>query len=133
MKTKAIKQTVTFNALPSKVYNLIMDAQSHSAFTGSKVEMSNEVDGKFTIFMGYVHGYNIEIVKNKKIVQAWHFAEEGWPDTHFSFCTFIFEKIGNKTKLSFLQEDVPEHKYEALKKGWKEHYWIPMKKHLINN
>ena len=82
MKTKAIKQTVTFpGAKPKEVYNLIMDEKKHSAFTGSKVSMSDdEVDGKFEMFDGYCSGFNIELKKGKKIVQGWHFAEEGWPE-----------------------------------------------------
>ncbi len=133
MKIKTIRQTVTFNATPIEVYNLIMDAKKHGAFTGGKVEMSKEVDGKFRVFDGYCHGYNIDLVAGKKIVQAWNFAEDGWPDTHFSFCTFVFKQIGDKTKLSFTQKDVPDHKFDALCKGWKENYWEPMKEFLMNN
>jgi activator of HSP90 ATPase len=127
MKTKSIKQTVTFDATPDKIYNLIMDQKKHAAFTGSKVIMSTKVKGKFNVFDGYIHGYNIELVENKKIIQAWHFAEEGWPDDHYSICTFLLEREGNKTKLDFRQTDVPEHKVESLKDGWKQFYWKPMK------
>ena len=127
MKTKTIKQTVTFNASPHDVYELIMDAGKHSSFTGSKVTMSKKIKGKFDAFDGYVHGYNIELVQDSKIVQAWHFAEEGWDAEHYSLCTFLFEKAGDNTKLSFTQQSVPEHKVEDLKKGWKDFYWSPMK------
>jgi activator of HSP90 ATPase len=132
MKTKSIRQTVTFAASPKEVYELIMDAKKHAALAGSKVTMSRKVKGKFNVFDGYCHGYNIELVEGKKIVQAWHFAEDGWPDDHFSTCTFLFEKSGNKTKLTFTQTDVPEHKVESLKSGWKEFYWEPMKNYLKN-
>src|SRR4051812_31506544 len=132
MKTKSIKQTVTFSASPKQVYQLLMDAKKHAAFTGSKVKMSAKEKGKFDVFDGYCHGYNMELKEEKKIVQAWHFAEDGWPDDHFSICTFLFEKSGDKTKLSFTQTDVPEHKAESLKGGWKEFYWEPMKSYLKN-
>jgi activator of HSP90 ATPase len=130
MKTKSIKQTVTFDATPDKIYNLIMDQKKHAAFTGSKVTMSTKVDGKFNAFDGYIHGYNIELVENKKIVQAWHFAEEGWPVDHYSICTFLLGQAGNKTKLDFRQTDVPEDKVESLKDGWKQFYWKAMKAFL---
>jgi activator of HSP90 ATPase len=131
MKTKTIKQTVNFPATrPLEVYKLIMDAKKHSAFTGSNVSMSTKVDGRFTMFDGYCHGFNMELNEGKKIVQGWHFAEDGWPDDHFSICTFRFEKVPGGTKLHFMQEAVPEHKAEALKSGWKEFYWQPMKAYL---
>ncbi len=130
MKTKNIKQTVTFDSKPAEVYALIMDAKKHTGFTGSKTTMSNKPKGKFTAYDEYIHGHNIELTEGKKIIQAWHFAEEGWPDDHFSICTFEFKKEGKGTKLSFTQTGVPEHKIEALKQGWKDYYWKPMKAFL---
>ncbi len=127
MKTGSIKQTVTFSASPEEVYQLIMDQKKHASLTGSDVKMSNRINGKFNVFDGYCHGYNIELVEGKKIVQSWHFAEDGWPGDHFSICTFLFEETGNKTKLKFLQTGVPEHKLDSLKQGWKEYYWDAMK------
>ena len=130
METKSIKQTVTFDAPAQKVYELIMDQKKHTAFTGSKVIMSKKLNGKFDVFDGYCRGYNIELIEGEKIVQAWHFQEEGWPDDHYSICTFLFKPEGDKTQLTFTQHGVPEHKVEELKSGWKQFYWTPMKAFL---
>jgi activator of HSP90 ATPase len=131
MKTKTIRQTVMFNASPKQVYDMLMDAATHSAITQSKVTMSAKVRGKFSVFDGYCHGYHIELVQGKKIVQAWHFEEDGWPEDHFSICTFSFKPIGSKTKLTFEQREIPAHKASALSAGWKKYYWTPIKK-LLN-
>lgn len=127
MKTKSIKQSITFDATPDELYEVLMNAKKHGALTASKVKMSNKVKGKFDVFDGYCHGYNIELEANKKIVQAWHFAEEGWPADHFSICTFSFEQVKNKTKLVFTQTGIPEHKAASLKSGWATFYWEPLK------
>ena len=133
MTTRSIKQTVTFNASPKEVYQLIMDAKKHAAFTGSPVKMSNKINGKFSLFDGYCHGYNIELSEGKKILQAWHFSEGGWPDDHFSICSFVFQEKDNKTKLVFTQTGIPAHRAGDLKEGWKQFYWKPMKAWLKNN
>ena len=130
MKRKTIKQTVTFAAPPAEVYDLLINAKKHSALTGSQVTMSKKINGTFEVFNGYCHGYNIELTEGKKIEQAWHFAEDGWPDDHFSICSFAFAKVPGGTKLSFTQTDIPEHKAESLKGGWKQFYWKPMKAYL---
>lgn len=130
METKTINQTVYFDASKEEVYQLLMDADKHSAFTGSKVIMSKEINGKFSVFDGYCHGYNMELDEGRKIVQAWNFAEDGWAEDHYSICTFLLENENGKTKLTFTQTDVPEHKKEALESGWKEYYWEPMKEYL---
>lgn len=130
MKTKSIKQTITFYAKPDVIYQLLMDEKKHSAFTGSESKISTQVNGKFNIFDGYCHGYNIELVRAKIIVQAWHFEEVGWPNDHYSICSFHFDLDGNKTLLTFLQTDVPEHKVGALKEGWNQFYWEPLKSYI---
>jgi activator of HSP90 ATPase len=130
MKTKNIKQTITLAGKPADIYELLMDAKKHAALVGGKVTMSRKPNGKFKVFDGYCHGFNMELKEGKKIVQAWHFDEDGWPDDHFSTCTFIFEKASKGTKLTFTQTGIPEHKAESLKEGWKEFYWEPMKEYL---
>ncbi|MBC7884335.1 MAG: SRPBCC domain-containing protein [Saprospiraceae bacterium] len=130
MHYKSIVQTIWFEASAEVVYHMLMDAGTHAAFTNSKATISKELDGKFSVYDGYCHGYNIELKEGEKIVQAWHFAEEGWPDDHFSICTFIFEHLGTKTKLTFTQTGIPEHKAEALESGWREYYWEPMQEYL---
>jgi activator of HSP90 ATPase len=124
---------VTFDASPEEIYAIVMDQKKHSAVTGSRVIMSAKVNGRFNIFDGYCHGFNIELIEGKKIVQAWNFREDGWPENHFSVCTFQLEQVGNKTKLRFLQTFVPEHNVNALKEGWKTYYWNTIKEYLQNN
>ena len=70
MKTKTIKQTATFNASPEQIYNLLMDEKKHAAFTGSKTTIDSKPNGKFSVFDGCCHGYNMELEQGKKIVQA---------------------------------------------------------------
>ncbi|MCE3294435.1 MAG: hypothetical protein K0R65_149 [Crocinitomicaceae bacterium] len=130
MYAGTINQTVLFDAAPQDVYDLLMDAGKHAAFSDSEVKMSTEVPDTFSTFNGYCHGYNIELDPGKKIVQAWNFAEEGWPDDHFSTCTFLFEEEDGKTKLSFSQTGIPEHKVKDLEQGWQIYYWRPMKAYL---
>jgi len=52
--------------------------------------------------------------------------EVGWPTTHYSICTFVFEAEKGKTKLTFSQIGVPAHKVAALEQGWYDFYWTPM-------
>jgi len=133
METESIKQTVTFNAPSKVIYNMLMDQQKHAEFTGTSVIMSAQENGKFSIFDGYCHGRNIELIEGEKIVQAWNFKEDGWPDDHYSVCTFNLKTTGNQTKLVFLQTGVPKPKVESLKEGWKQFYWKPMKEYLMQH
>jgi len=132
MKTKTIKQAISFNTTPIKVYEMLTNAEKYSQFAKTKVEINPEINGTFSVFDGYCHGYTIELIEGEKIVQAWHFAEDGWPEDHFSICTFYFELENNKTKLYFEQSGIPEHKAKSLFDGWEKYYWKPMKEYIKN-
>jgi activator of HSP90 ATPase len=133
MKTKSISKTVRLKSSPPVVYNMLMDSKKHAAFTGSPVKMSKKVKGTFSVFDGYCTGYNIELIENFKIVQAWNFKEDGWPSDHFSICAFLLEIDEKNTILTFTQTGIPEHKASDLRKGWNEFYWEAMKLYLKKN
>ena len=122
---KKIKQTITFKAKPSEVYEALMDSKKHSEFTGDKAKISNKVHGKFKAYGDYIEGENLELVKNKKIVQKWR--GSGWENGHYSKVTYELKKVKNGTRLTFTQTDVPDKEYKSINKGWKEHYWNKMK------
>ncbi|NEQ51069.1 MAG: hypothetical protein F6K11_13195 [Leptolyngbya sp. SIO3F4] len=130
MQVGRINQTFSFDAPPHEVYEALMDARKHGAFTNSPVVMSRKVGGTFRIFDGYCTGRNLELLPDQKIVQAWHFREEDWPEDHFSTCTFAFAATENGTELHFSQTDVPEQHVESLAQGWHTYYWNPMQEWL---
>lgn len=127
-KTGSIKQVVIFKMTPDKVYEALMDSKKHSKFTGSEAIISKKVGGKFTAYGGYIEGENLELIKNKKIVQKWRGAD--WPKGHYSKATFLFTKTKDGTKLAFAQTIVPEKFVKSINDGWHEHYWEPMKEFL---
>jgi len=131
MKTKIIKQTVTFPASPDTIYALLLDAKKLTKIHGAKASVSKRPGGKFSIFDGYCHGYHIELVENQKIEQAWFFQEDGWSEDHYSICTFALAPSAKGTRLTFTQKGVPEHKYEDIKAGWKTYYWDPLLNYLL--
>ena len=124
---KNIRQVVYFNAKPKDVYGALMESKKHSAFTGGDVKVSRKVGGKM-IMEGAIEGINTELVQDKKIVQKWRYID--WPKGHYSKATFKFEKSKDGTRLTFVQEGVPDDKYEDIYEGWIEYYWRPLKEFL---
>ena len=130
MKTKTFKQTVIFKASPHDVYEALMDSKKHSEFSESKANISRDVGGKFTAYDGWIHGENLELVQDKKIVQTWRGNDKSWPKGHNSRVTFELKKVKEGTELKFTHDDVPEDWYDDLSKGWEEQYWAKMRKML---
>ena len=125
MKTKTIRQSVTFKASPHDVYELLMDPKKHAKFTGGKAVISNQVGGRFNVFDGYAEGGNLDLVHDARIVQTWRASD--WPEGHYSTVSFQFEAAKSGTHLTFTQTGVPEEQYEDVAQGWRDYYWTPMK------
>ncbi len=128
MKTKTLRQSATFKAKPVDVYEALMDSKKHAKFSSSKASISRKVGGKFNAYDNYLEGTNLELKKNKKIIQAWRAVS--WPAGHYSRAVFSLSAVKGGTRISFYQSGIPEPNYESIKKGWIEHYWNPMKKML---
>ncbi len=133
MKTKSIKQSVLIKARAHDVFEALMDSKKHSKFTGSKAVISRRVGGKFSAWDGGLHGKNMEVVKDKKIVQEWRCEMDEWPEKHFSTATFVLKPVkGGNTRLEFTQTGVPEPCAASISDGWKTYYWQPMKEMVEN-
>ena len=125
---KNIKQNVVLNTDPTEVYNLLMDSKKHSAFTGAPAEINKKVGGKVTCYGNYIEAINIELVTDKRIVQAWRGSD--WSAGEWSLVVFNLKKVGNNTLLSFEHVGIPDKHAASIKKGWTEHYWSKMKGYI---
>ncbi|MEI7604080.1 MAG: SRPBCC family protein [bacterium] len=130
MKTRDIKQVLRFQAPIKEIYEMLMDEKKHSELTGSKAIISEKVDGEFSLYDGSITGKNLQLVKNKKIVQEWRYDFPDWPEDYFSIVTFTFKDDNGNTKLYFSHEDIPAQFVDDIEDGWHQYYWKPMKKIL---
>ncbi len=128
--TKTIEQTATFSASPHEVYELLMDSDKHTKFTGAKATISREIGSSFTAYYGALSGTILELVPDSKIVETWRGSDEGWVAGHYSTATFTLEAIDGGTRLTFVQTGVPEASYEQISRGWQTYYWPKMKEFL---
>ena len=126
MKTKTIRQSVTFEATPHELYEILMDSKKHSRLTGGgKATISRIVGGPFTVYDGYATGLNVELIPDKLIVQTWRASD--WQGSHFSRVRFSFREVAGGTRLTFTHSGVPEEEFENIKQGWIDYYWEPLK------
>ncbi len=128
MKTRTIRQQVTFKARPHELYELLMDDKKHGQFTRSKTTISRQVGGKISSGDGYIEGINLELVPDKRITQSWRGSD--WPEGHYSKATWDFTLVASGTRMVFTQSGVPDDQYEPIAQGWRDFYWEPMKEAL---
>lgn len=121
-----IRQRVTIDATPIRVFEALMDSKKHAAFIHAPASVSREVGGRFTAYGTYIEGLNVELIRGKRIVQAWRGSD--WPEGAYSIATFeLAAAPGGKTKLTFRQNGVPAKYVKSIEQGWKDYYWKLLK------
>ena len=99
-----IEQTYEINASAEKVFEALTNADIIQNWSGDEVKMSASVGDNFSLWGGQMFGTNLEVVKNKKLVQEWCYDQWEQP----SKVTFTLKAKGKSTIVELLHEDVPE-------------------------
>jgi len=135
--SNAIRQEVSIEASPQRVYDALLDARRFREFTGAPAEIDPSPGGAFACFGGIVTGRNIELVPNRRIVQAWRVTM--WPEGLYSIVRFELQPEGPpegpRTRLIMDHVGFPEEMRahlngEQTDGGWQRQYWNPLKKYL---
>lgn len=129
MKTKTIEHKVHIQAKPKEVYDALMNSRKHAKFTDHPAKIGTRAGSAFRCYGDYITGITLALKPGKHIVQAWR--SRNWPEGHFSIATFaLSSNAGGATELHFTQVGVPADDYAEKNKGWRTHYWEPLKKFL---
>ena len=122
--------TALLPATPHEIYQAWLSSAGHSQMTGSTATISPDIGGEFSAWDGYIMGRNLELEKDKRILQSWR-TTEFTPDEPDSHVEITLQQVGNQTKLTLHHTDLPPHggQYEQ---GWVESYFDPMKDYFAS-
>jgi activator of HSP90 ATPase len=127
----SIKLSITLPIEPKILYNAWLSSKKHTAFTKSNTEIEKKVGSIFSAGDGYISGKNELLHMNKRIVQSWRTTD--FPEDHpDSTLEIIFEKVEKGTKLIIAHSDLPTDTGKTYRKGWRDHYFKPMKEYFEN-
>jgi activator of HSP90 ATPase len=129
---KTIKQKVTFKAPPDVIYELLTDSKKYVAMTGKKASIGRKAGDPFSVYGGQATGIIVELVKGKRIVQAWR--GHSFPEGIFSMATFNLRPKGKTgTELVLTHRGVPKEMIPFIETGWRKYNWDLIKKYLEKN
>lgn len=113
-----IKQSYEMNATPDEVFEALVNPEIIQLWSGDEAKMTPNVGGAFSLWGGQMYGTNLEVVKNKKLVQEWCYDQWETP----SRVTITIKGKGKQTIVELLHEDVPEKSFQSLAEGWDSFY-----------
>lgn len=127
--TKEISHEVLIAASPKEVFEALMDGKKHAKFTGAAAKIGRKPGSAFQCYGSYITGTTLELQPARLIVQAWR--SRNWAKGTHSIVAFrLARAAGGKTKLHFKHVGVPASDYADRNKGWRTHYWEPLKNYL---
>ena len=129
IQTENIFQVVELKASPSMVYNIFLNQEDHTKFTGMNAEIDPQVGGKFSACNGRTTGVVLELVKNKRIVVAWQ--HKKFPKHHFSVVDMEIEKTDQGCRIKFNHIGVPSDIDGWLTDNWMNTYWEPLQDYVL--
>jgi activator of HSP90 ATPase len=127
--TKAIQQSVEFDASRETLYEMYIDSRKHSKATGQQAKLRRKAGAAFTAFGGRLRGRNLLIVPQRMIVQTWRSAmfKKTDPD---SILILTFSKTSSGARVDLVHVNVPQHDHRGVTQGWKKYYWEPWRAYL---
>lgn len=130
MKLTTITQQIVFkNVKAPLLYGLYTDQTKHAAVTGAPATISDKLGEPFNLYGGFCFGENIEIRKDKLIIQSWR--TDNWPDdTDDSIVIIRLAEEGADTILYLTHADLPAEMAVSLANGWNEFYWNKWQTHV---
>jgi activator of HSP90 ATPase len=117
-----------FGATARRIYEALLDSKQFAAFTGMPAEIDRREGGAFSMFGGLIVGRNVELIPDRRIVQAWRPAH--WPAGIYSIVKFEFQEQGAQARLVLDHTGFPQEESVSLDHGWKSHYLVPLSKFL---
>jgi activator of HSP90 ATPase len=116
-----IHQETTFSAPPSHIYKALVDLKQFAKLTGAPTSGESTEGAAFSAFGGHVTGRHLELVPDRRVVQAWR--AKTWPEGVHSIVRFELHADGKGTKLVFDHDGFPEDQKDHLSSGWRTMYW----------
>jgi activator of HSP90 ATPase len=123
MEMPTIEQKYEMDATPEEVFEALVNPEIIQRWSKDEAKMGANVGDSFTLWGGQMFGKNLEVVKDKKLVQEWSYDQWDAP----SKVTFTIKAKGKKTLVELLHEDVPEKSLSTITEGWNTYYLGAMK------
>ncbi|SRR6056297_325773 len=120
---KNFQNTYFLKASPKEVFNALTNPVTIEIWSGYSAKMDDKKGTEFYMWEGDISGKNLEIKKNKKIVQEWYFGDQA----EKSIVTIEIKKEKNGSNVEVSHTNIPDEAYDNMKFGWDDLYFGNLK------
>jgi activator of HSP90 ATPase len=121
-----MEKSYFIKAAVAAVWQALVDPEVIERWGAGPAQMDDRVGTEFELWGGDIHGKNVAVEPERKLVQEWYSGD--WPAP--SLATFTLATEGGGTRLELVHSGVPESEYSDIDSGWDEYYLAPLKRLL---
>ena len=127
---RTILLAASLPAAPERLFDMYLNAELHSAFTGMAVTIEPRAGAAFRAFEGQLSGTILHVEPKRLVVQTWRSVNWSTAQSLDSVLVLSFwpEKDGGRIEL--VHANVPEEDYAGVSQGWTKHYFNPWRAYL---
>ena len=123
-----IHQEISLPGSPGRAYAALLSSETFTRLSGAPATIDGKEGGAFSCFGGMILGRTIELVPDRRIVQAWRV--KTWPEGAYSIVRFELTGSGAETRLVMDHDGYPDADRPHLDGGWHKMYWEPLRTEL---
>ncbi len=123
---KDFKKYYILPAEPQDVFIALTNPFTIELWSGYKAIMNADSGTEFSLWEGDITGLNIEVIKDKRIVQEWYFGEQ----SEKSIVTINLFEHKKGTQIELNHTNIPDEDFENITNGWNEYYFGAIKSFL---
>lgn len=123
---KSLHKSYDISAPVSHVWHALVTPNDIVGWGAGPAKMSDKAGSQFSLWGGDIHGANIEVIKEKKLVQEWYGGD--WPEP--SVVTITLSKTKEGTHVDLSHAHIPDGEASGIDDGWDNYYFGPMKEYL---
>ncbi len=116
---KDFKKYFLIPTTPDQVYLALTTEATIQLWTGDKAEMIAEAGTEFSLWDGSIVGKNLELEKDKRIVQQWYFGDQA----EDSIVTIKLHQHDDGTSIELRHTNIPDADYDDIVDGWTNAYF----------
>jgi activator of HSP90 ATPase len=120
---KDFKKYFIIPATPEDVFAALTNTFTIELWTGYKAIMDDQPGTEFSLWDGDITGKNLEVIKDKKIVQEWYFGDQ----EEKSVVTIKLFENKKGTQVELIHTNIPDEDYENITEGWINYYFGAIK------
>lgn len=120
---KDFKKYFIIPATPEDVFAALTNTFTIELWTGYKAIMDDQPGTEFSLWDGDITGINLEVIKDKKLVQEWYFGDQ----VEKSLVTIKLFENKKGTQVELIHTNIPDEDYENITEGWINYYFGAIK------